>query len=72
MFDKVILEKLKTYAIKLSEDFPNHIRVDLYLFQNKIYLSELTFDHMYGYPDKTFDENTLVKEALKEWKNVYH
>ena len=72
MFDKVILEKLKTYAIKLSEDFPNHIRVDLYLFQNKIYLSELTFDHMNGYPDKTFDENTLVKEALKEWKNVYH
>jgi len=71
MFDKDILEKLKNYAIKLSEDFPNHIRVDLYLFQNKIYLSELTFDHMNGLPDKTYDENDLVKLAVKNWKRYY-
>ena len=70
-FDKDILEKLKDYAIKLSEDFPNHIRVDLYLFHNKIYLSELTFDHMNGMPDKTYDENKLVKEAVKNWKRFY-
>ena len=67
-FDKSILDKMKNYAIKLSEDFPNHIRVDLYLFQNKIYLSELTFDHMNGIPDKTYDDNKLVKEAILNWK----
>ena len=71
MFDKEILEKLKSYAIKLSEDFPNHIRVDLYIFHNEIYLSELTFDHMNGMPDKTYDENELVKEAVKNWKRFY-
>ena len=71
IFDKEILEKLKNYAIKLSEDFPNHIRVDLYLFHNKIYLSELTFDHMNGTPDKTYDDNKLVKEAVKNWKRFY-
>ena len=71
MFNKSILEKLKNYAIKLSEDFPNHIRVDLYLFQNQIYLSELTFDHMNGLKDKTYDDNELVKQALKKWKRIY-
>ena len=71
MFDKEILEKLKKYAIKISEDFPNHIRVDLYVFHNKIYLSELTFDHMNGIPDKTYDNNKLVKEAVKNWKRYY-
>lgn len=67
-FNKSILDKMKNYAIKLSEDFPNHIRVDLYLFQNKIYLSELTFDHMNGMPDKTYDDNKLVKDAILNWK----
>ena len=67
-FDKSILDKMKNYAIKLSEDFPNHIRVDLYLFQNKIYLSELTFDHMNGLPDKTYDDNKFVKAAILNWK----
>jgi len=67
-FDKSILDKMKNYAIKLSEDFPNHIRVDLYLFQNKIYLSELTFDHMNGLPDKIYDDNKLVKDAILNWK----
>ena len=71
MFDKEILEKVKGYAIKISEDFPNQIRVDLYIFQNKIYLSELTFDHMNGIPDKTYDNNKLVKEAVKNWKRYY-
>lgn len=71
MFDKGLLEKMKYYANKLSEDFPNQIRVDLYLFQNKIYLSELTFDHMNGLPDKTYDDNDLVKEAVKNWKRFY-
>ena len=37
-FKKNILNEMKTYAIKLSEDFPNFVRVDLYLFQEKIYL----------------------------------
>ena len=39
IFDKKILEQLKEYAYQLSEDFPNFVRVDLYLFHNKIYLS---------------------------------
>ena len=42
-FDKNVLNKMKLIAIKLSEDFKNFIRVDLYIFHNKIYLSELTF-----------------------------
>ena len=49
-FQNDILNKLKEYALKLSEDFPNFIRVDLYVFHNKIYLSELTFDHREGRP----------------------
>lgn len=71
IFDKEILEKLKNYSIKLSEDFKTHIRVDLYLFHNQIYLSELTFDHMNGLPDGTYDNNELVKEALIKWKIKY-
>ena len=71
IFDKAILEKLKNYAVKLSEDFKTHIRVDLYLFHNQIYLSELTFDHMNGIPDRAYDDNELVKEALINWKKKY-
>ena len=44
IFEKKLLSDLSEYAYKLSEDFPNFIRVDLYIFHNKIYLSELTFD----------------------------
>ena len=69
-FDKEILGKLRNYAIKLSEDFPNFIRVDLYVFQNKIYLSELTFDHMNGVPDNTFEKNSAIREAVKNWKRI--
>jgi hypothetical protein len=66
--DKNILEKIKYYTKKLSEDFPNFIRVDLYLFHNKIYLSELTFDHREGRP---FLRNyTIIKEAAKNWKRI--
>lgn len=61
-----ILNELKNYAIKLSEDFPNFIRVDLYLFKNKIYLSELTFDPQDGKPFKNSLE--IIKEAAKNWK----
>ena len=41
IFTNNILKKLKKFAFKLSEDFPNFIRVDLYVFHNKIYFSEL-------------------------------
>ena len=50
IFKKDILENLKTYTINLSEDFPNYIRVDLYIFHEKIYLSELTFASNDGLP----------------------
>ena len=65
MFKKDILEKIKIYAINLSEDFPNFIRVDLYLFHNNIYLSELTFVSYDGAP---FDKNeTYIQDAVKNF-----
>lgn len=66
IFKKNLLNKLKKLAIKLSEDFPNFIRVDLYLFHEKIYLSELTFDAHDGLP---FLRNTeIIKKAANNWK----
>ena len=50
IFNKNILNELKSCAIKLSEDFPNFIRVDLYLYHNEIYFSELTFASHTGLP----------------------
>ena len=67
-FPKDILGKLNKYALKLSEDFPNFIRVDLYLFHNEIYLSELTFDHVGGKP--FLRNNTIIIEAAKNWKRI--
>ena len=68
IFDKTILEQLKDYAYKLSEDFPNFIRVDLYLFHNKIFLSELTFDPQDGHP---FLRNLkIIRNAGKNWIRV--
>lgn len=68
IFDKDILNKLKNYAIKLSEDFPNFIRVDLYLFHNQVYLSELTFDSCNGDPyNRHF---RVIQEAGKNWKRI--
>ena len=61
-FEKNTLEKIKQYAIKLSEDFPIFIRVDLYIFQNKIYLSELTFA---SYNGKPFDsKEKYIKDSV--------
>jgi hypothetical protein len=67
-FNKKILTKLKNYAIKLSEDFPNYIRVDLYIFQNKIYLSELTFDSNDGEP--FLRDNKIIINSAKYWKRI--
>ena len=67
-FDKTILNELKTYAIKLSEDFPNFVRVDLYIFKSKIYFSELTFDANDGIP--TFTKYKIINEAGKNWKRI--
>ena len=67
-FPKDILEKLNKYALKLSEDFPNFIRVDLYVFHNEIYLSELTFDHREGRPFLRNDP--IIIEAAKNWKRI--
>ena len=65
---KTILENLKYYALKLSEDFPNFIRIDLFLFHDNIYLSELTFDHREGKP--FLRDNSIIKEAGKNWKRI--
>jgi len=65
---KTLLKKIKYYTKKLSEDFPNFIRVDLYLFHNKIYLSELTFDHREGRP--FLRNNPIIQEAAKNWKRI--
>ena len=67
-FDKNILNTMKSYAIKLSEDFPNFIRVDLYIFHNEIYLSELTFDSHEGKP--MFDDIKHFTDGIKNWKRV--
>lgn len=68
IFDKNILEQLKKYAYKLSEDFPNFIRVDLYLFHNKIFLSELTFDPHDGRP--FMRDSVIIRKAGENWKRV--
>ena len=68
LFDKTTLKTLKFYAIKLSEDFPNFIRVDLYIFHNNIYFSELTFDSHGGIP--TFREIKHFNDGVKTWKRV--
>ena len=68
IFNKDHLDELKSLAIKLSEDFPNFIRVDLYLFQNKIYLSELTFDSGSGIP--MFKSIKHFNDAIKKWKRI--
>ena len=62
----IILEKLKVYAYKLSEDFPNFIRVDLYIFHDEIYLSELTFDTFNGYPMNA--NESIIIETGKNWE----
>jgi hypothetical protein len=69
IFKKETLEKLKYYALKLSEDFPNFIRIDLYVFHDKIYLSELTFDHREGKPNFLRD-NIIIREAAKNWRRI--
>ena len=66
--NKKTLKTLKDYALKLSEDFPNFIRIDLYLFHDKIYLSELTFDHREGRP--FLRNNPIIKEAGQNWKRI--
>ena len=56
---------MKIYANNLSEDFPNFIRVDLYLFHNNIYLSELTFASYDGlYLDKN---ETYIIDSVKNF-----
>ena len=67
-FDKNILNEMEYYAIKLSEDFPNFVRVDLYIFQNKIYLSELTFDSHGGVP--YFKEIEYFNNEIKSFKRI--
>ena len=65
-FEKKDLRELKKLALKLSKDFPNFIRVDLYLFKNEIYLSELTFDSHSGIPALT--DIKYFNDGLKNWK----
>ena len=68
LFKKDVLETLEKYAILLSEDFPNFIRVDLYIFHKKIYLSELTFASFSGLPVDR--EKKYVKEAVRKFSRV--
>ena len=68
MFKKDILEKMKIYANNLSEDFPNFIRVNLYLFHNNIYLSELTFA---SYDGLYLNKNEIyIIDAVKNFSRV--
>jgi hypothetical protein len=67
-FSQKVLDEMKSYAILLSEDFPNFIRVDLYIFHEKVYLSELTFDSQGGIP--AFQDIKHFTDGIKEWKRV--
>ena len=67
-FSKEILNTLKNYSIKLSEDFHNFIRVDLYVFHNKIYFSELTFASFFGLPMNK--DEKLIKDAMKNFSLI--
>ena len=66
IFNKSVWNTMKDYAIKLSEDFPNFIRVDLYVFHNEIFLSELTFGSHNGMP--TFRDIKYFTDGLKNWE----
>ena len=67
-FNKNTLDKLKEYAIKLSEDFPNFIRVDLYLFHNEIFFSELTFASFSGlYMNR---DDKFIHDCMKNFSRV--
>ena len=67
-FKKSLLEEMKHYSKILSEDFPNFIRVDLYIFHDQIYLSELTFDSHDGIP--RFQNIKYFTEGVKDWRRV--
>ena len=67
-FKKNNLNEMKSIAIALSEDFPNFIRVDLYLFHDKIYLSELTFDPYDGIPQPSLKK--IFIEVVKNYKRI--
>jgi hypothetical protein len=68
IFKQKLLNEMKLFAVKLSEDFPNFIRVDLYLFHDKIYFSELTFDSNSGKP--ITPNINYIKMAFKNWKRI--
>ena len=68
IFKKEKIDEMKLLAIKLSEDFPNFIRVDLYLFHNNIYFSELTFDSHEGIP--VFTNIQSFNDEVKKWKRI--
>ena len=67
-FNITILNELKSYAYKLSEDFPNFVRVDLYIFHDDIYLSEITFDSHAGLP--RFRDIKHFVNGIKTFKRV--
>ena len=68
IFKKEFLGQLQEYAIKLSEDFPDFIRVDLYAFYDQIYLSELTFASYSGRPWNP-SEN-FVKDSVSNFSTL--
>ena len=67
-FKTITLEEIKKCAIKLSEDFPNFLRVDLYLFHDEIYLSELTFAS--GNGGYIFRKEKFVIDSMKNFSRV--
>ena len=68
IFKNNTLEEIKKLAIKLSEDFPNFIRVDLYLFHGEIYLSELTFASANGLYDRRREK--YITDSMKNFSMI--
>ena len=68
IFQMTLLEKLIKYANKLSEDFQNFIRIDLYIFHNEIFFSELTFASVNGLP--MYRTEKFVLNSVKNYSRV--
>ena len=68
LFKNTTLQRLKEYAIKLSEDFPNFIRVDLFAYHDKIYFSELTFASCNG--QYLVRDEKFMRDSMKNFTRV--
>lgn len=63
-----IFEELKQVAFKLAKGFP-HVRIDLYVSDNRVYFGEMTFSHSNGTQKFNPDEWDYKLGALWPFDN---